>query len=53
LLSESGIAPSSSRASIITGLVLLQPMCSLSLWRVVRGIKLTYLASRIHGLFIT
>jgi hypothetical protein len=27
--------------------------CSLSLWRVVRGIKLTYLASRIHGLFIT
>ncbi len=27
--------------------------CSLSLWRVVQGIKLTYLASRIHGLFIT
>ncbi len=27
--------------------------CSLSLWRVVRGIKLMYLASRIHGLFIT
>jgi hypothetical protein len=27
--------------------------CSLSLWRVVRGIKLTYVASRIHGLFIT
>ncbi len=27
--------------------------CSLSLWRVVPGIKLTYLASRIHGLFIT
>ncbi len=27
--------------------------CSLSLWRVVRGIKLTYLAFRIHGLFIT
>ncbi len=29
------------------------PYCSLPLWRVVRGIILTYLASRIHGLFIT
>ncbi len=27
--------------------------CSLSLWRVVRGIKLTSLASCTHGLFIT
>jgi hypothetical protein len=27
--------------------------CLLSLWRVVRGIKLTSLASRTHGLFIT
>jgi hypothetical protein len=27
--------------------------CSLSLWRVVRGSKLTHLVSLIHGLFIT
>ncbi len=32
---------------------LLEVYCSLSLWRVVRGIKLTYLASNIHGLFLT